>query len=112
MSRIHPAWVAFSGSVILLAALIALLNWGQTPPGPDPTAPPLVIHFAASLRPVMEDMVKDYREDTGQAVELRFGNSQHILSTLELSGQGDLFLPADEVYGCRGRAGSCRTCPS
>src|SRR5262245_16218729 len=95
---IHPAWFAFGGSVALLAVLLAWLNWGSTAPGPDPNAGPLIVHCAASQRPPLEDIVKDYQRETGQAVELRFGNSQQVLSQLQITGSGDLFLPADEVY--------------
>jgi molybdate transport system substrate-binding protein len=42
--------------------------------------------------------VADYERETGHRVEVRYAGSQSILASAELSGQGDLFLPADSSY--------------
>ncbi|MBI1831643.1 MAG: molybdate ABC transporter substrate-binding protein, partial [Planctomycetes bacterium] len=45
-----------------------------------------------------EAIAKEYEKDYGQRVEVRFGPSQTILSSFELTQKGDLFLPADDSY--------------
>src|SRR5262245_37656136 len=87
--------LAFVGSVALLAFFLGLMVWEHFA---HADGGPLIVHVAAALGPAMEDIVKDYEKETGGKVELRFGASQSILSNLEMTGQGDLFLPADESY--------------
>jgi molybdate transport system substrate-binding protein len=92
--RIHPAWVAFIGSVLLLTALCAALYW-------DPftaEGEPLEVWCAEALRIPMEATARDYERDTGQHVSLNFDSSQMLLVKLQLTRHGDLFLPADDSY--------------
>src|SRR5262245_234544 len=96
MFRIHPAWLAFGGSLVLLAGLAVALWWGSQPPGPSGA---LTLHAAAGLRAPLEVIARDYQQEFGQEVQLNFGPSQAVLTQLELGkGQADLFLPADEIY--------------
>ncbi len=53
---------------------------------------------AASNRAVMEAIIAQYKEECGREVQVQFGPSQTLLSSLEVSGKGDLFLPADSSY--------------
>ncbi len=92
-ARLSPALVAFGGSVLLLTGLIGALYYIGLP-----TNEPLEVYCAAAMRLPMEEIVKDYEVEHGQAVVLHFGPSQEILTQLELTKSGDLFLPADESY--------------
>lgn len=58
----------------------------------------VVLFCAASNRAVIEACCQDYKAKTGFSVQVQYGASQTLLSSLEVSGVGDLFLPADESY--------------
>jgi molybdate transport system substrate-binding protein len=53
---------------------------------------------AASNQAVMEDVRRAYEKETGRRVMIQYGPSQTLLSQIEVSGAGDLFLPADDSY--------------
>lgn len=95
-------WIALIVSVGLLAGL--MIWWNKTLPDPVPSEETaranatVVVHVAAALRPPMEKAAAEFEKETGIRVELRFGPSEQLLSTLRLSKQGDLFLPADDSY--------------
>jgi molybdate transport system substrate-binding protein len=84
----HPGWLVLCG-VLLLGGAAYWLSRGPAT---------LVVHCAASLRPAAEEIARAYEQETGQTIELRFGGSQDLLSKIEITRQGDVFLPADEVY--------------
>ena len=91
MSR--TAWrVVFVAS---LAAFVALAVWIFTalPPSASPTGP-ILVYCAAALRPTVEAVAKSY----GGEVQIQPGASQTLLANAEVSGKGDLYIPADDSY--------------
>ena len=98
VARLSPAFVAFGGSALLLAGLIGALYWISDNAEPGQTGAPLIVHCAEAMRIPLEAIAKEYETEYGQKVELRFGPSQTILANLQLTGKGDLFLPADDSY--------------
>ena len=97
-NRIHPAFVAFGGSVLLLAGLSAALYWDPFGPAEPTGSVPLVVYCAEAMRVPMEATARDYENEIGQKVYLHFGPSQTILTNLQITKQGDLFLPADDSF--------------
>ena len=96
------------GSVVALAAMFVMLaRIGPTQPtsgSDDPDAVKTVMLFcAASNRSVMEEIREDYQKEYGVDVEIQYGPSQTLLSSLEVSDAGDLYLPADDSYLEMGR---------
>ena len=59
---------------------------------------PIVLFCAASHRAVIEQIRTDYEKETGRTVQVQYGPSQTLLSSIEVSGTGDLYLPADDSY--------------
>ncbi len=59
---------------------------------------PLVIYCAASNRAVLDEIRLAYEAETGREVQTQFGPSQTLLSSLEVSNTGDLYLPADDSF--------------
>ena len=59
---------------------------------------PLVLFCAASNRAVIERVCKEFEAATGTQVQTQFGASQTLLSSIEISQTGDLYLPADDSY--------------
>ena len=47
---------------------------------------------------MIEAIRQDYEAETGRKVNIQYGSSQTLLSQIELTGSGDLFLPADDSY--------------
>lgn len=95
--KVTPPVVAVGSLVALVLLGVALYLPGRH----DDTRPPLVAYVAASFRPPMEAIARDYEAATGQRVELRLGASEDILTRAALvqpSDPADLFLPADESY--------------
>src|SRR5436305_1883149 len=96
--RLHPAWVAFGTSVLLLGGSIALLRWDPFAADEPSGEEPLVIWCAEALRVPMEATARAYEGAAAQKVFLHFGSSQAILTQLSVGKQGDLFLPADDSF--------------
>lgn len=59
---------------------------------------------AVSLRVPVEEAARAYEAEGMGKVQLKFGGSQTMLSALEVSGKGDIFLPADVSYLTMARA--------
>jgi molybdate transport system substrate-binding protein len=98
LRNIPPALTAFVGSAAVLAGLLFGLHWLSAPGGPAASREPLVVYCAAGLKAPLESIARAYEAEHGQAVELRLGGSQTVLTNLELARQGDLFLPGDDSY--------------
>jgi molybdate transport system substrate-binding protein len=96
LRRVHPAAVAVGGSVAILALSLLALHWSTGSTTRDEA--PLYVYCAEALRRPLEAVQKDYERDTGHEVDLHFGPSENILSSLEFTKKGDLFLPADDSY--------------
>jgi molybdenum ABC transporter molybdate-binding protein len=59
---------------------------------------PIVVFCAASNRAVFEAIRKDYEAEYRVPVTVQYGPSETLLSSFQVSGTGDLYLPADESY--------------
>jgi len=99
----HLPWIAFGLSAALLVGILAF--WTIVPareesipaePGVERTA--MLVHVAPALRSPVEKAAADFERDTGIQVQLQYGPSEVLLSTLKVTKQGDLFLPADDSY--------------
>jgi molybdate transport system substrate-binding protein len=98
LSRIHPAWVAFGGSLLLFLALLGVLYWGPFSAETSHGGEPLLVYCGEALRGPMEPIAREYEAEHGQKVFLHFGPSQTILANLTVTQKGDLFLPTDDSY--------------
>jgi molybdate transport system substrate-binding protein len=95
----------------LEALLLALgvVGFGCSPrPAADATPParpahppvalapaPLICHVGGTMLPAIEEIAKQYREATGEAVELNTGDSGALLATIETQKEGDLYVCHD-----------------
>ena len=93
-------------SIVVLLAIFALLMNGDSErlksasdiAAGSTSSAPVMLFCAASNRAVMEAIKADYEDETGRSIEVQYGPSQSLLSSIEVSGTGDLFLPADDSY--------------
>ncbi|TWU35233.1 putative binding protein precursor [Novipirellula aureliae] len=87
------------GSAASLAGIFAILNLDiDSPSTPDDGQRSLMLYCAASNRAVMESIAADYENEFGRKIDIQYGPSQTLLSSMEVTGSGDLFLPADDSY--------------
>jgi molybdate transport system substrate-binding protein len=95
---INRPLLAVLGSLALLGLLAANLIDRSSPVSATGPQEPLVIYCAASNRSVLEAIRADYERAYGRPLQIQYGASQSLLAALELSGSGDLYLPADDSY--------------
>lgn len=66
--------------------------------GPDKGNAPVVLYCAASNKAVIENIRQAYEKEFGRSIQVQYGPSQTLLSTIEVSNVADLYLPADDSY--------------
>ena len=87
---------------ILVAGFVLLeLRPGRESSGPD--ADSLTVYCAAGLRPAMERVRTRYEEEYEVRVNVNYGGSGSLLSTLRGAAEGDLYVAADVAYVDRAR---------
>jgi molybdenum ABC transporter molybdate-binding protein len=97
--------------VPLLAALL-LCGCGSGPKPADqpgakaPPAEPIVVLCGGSFRPPMEQLAKQYEQETGRKLTLSFGQSEDLLPQVKLKANGDAFLSHDPYMRYAEDAGS------
>ena len=82
-------------SLIALIAMVLMLR--ESKPLAE-AGNPIIVFCAASNRAVFEAIRADYEKEFQRAVQVQYGPSQTLLSSIEVSRTGDLFLPADDGY--------------
>ncbi|MCA9246805.1 MAG: molybdate ABC transporter substrate-binding protein, partial [Planctomycetales bacterium] len=92
-------------SLVLLATLVlgVALVWSlrDSPPATNSNSTEtrsLLVYCAASNRAVMEAVRDDYEAEYPVKLEIQYGPSQTLLASVDVSGKGDLYLPADDSY--------------
>ena len=85
------------GSAGLLIALMVLLS-DQNKTNTASDGETLMMHCAASNRAVMEAIRQEYEKEYDREVQIQYGPSQTLLSSIEVTKSGDLYLPADDSY--------------
>ncbi|GEM_PF-879923 len=88
-------------SFILLASIVALVAMAlmlREPKQESPTGRSITVFCAASNRAVIEAIRADYEKEFGGSVQVQYGASQTLLSSIEVSRTGDLYLPADDSF--------------
>lgn len=62
-------------------------------------SPPTLTVFAGSAsQPVMQELAREYRKQTGVDVELIFGGSGFVLNQMQLVGRGDIYMPGSSDF--------------
>lgn len=92
------AKLVLTASCCLLLFFLGMLGWDYLGSATAVAEEPLIVHSGAALRPCLEEIAQAYEKETGKKLELRYGGSQTVMTNLEVTGQGDLFLPGDDSY--------------
>lgn len=90
--------VILASLVLLVVLLFSLQQRPAAPPTVASTPEPLIVYCAASNKGVLEAIRADYEKDFGIPLQISYGPSQTLLAGLEVSGLGDVYLPADDSY--------------
>ena len=102
MQRIAALMIA---SIVALIALFAVMTGTDSANRSEIDSDvSILLHCAASNRAVMESIRADYEQEFGRSVQIQYGPSQTLLSSIEVSRQGDLYLPADDSYLTLGKS--------
>lgn len=85
-------------SVIAVLGLSALLIYKPVRGKQEARNPELMFFCAAGVKPPVEAAAKRFEKEYGVKVQLQYGGSGTLLSNIEVSKRGDLFLAADDTY--------------
>ncbi len=84
-------------AIIVGATLIVIFPIGSSAVNGDkPTS--LMMYCAAGVKTPVVLAAKQFEKETGVQIELQYGGSGTLLSSLQVSGIGDLYLAADSSY--------------
>ena len=97
--RASVLWLLALASLGVLAGLAGLLAL-DVPAwfAPRSGSGKLVVFCAAGLKPPLTSLARRYQRLTGVEVQIQYGGSNTLLSTLQVAPQADLFIPADASY--------------
>lgn len=98
--RTNPLLLLAGTSALILCVLGYFLFRGMEAPSADAGTEVnrLFMFCAAGMRPPVEVIAAEYEKAYGVHVELLYGGSNTLLSQMEISNVGDLYLAADESY--------------
>ena len=89
-------------SVVIVAVSVAVLMWDWDKPGTDTGSEteknPLLLYCAAGMKAPVSAVAAEYEKEYGVPVRIQYGGSGTLLSNLQISGSGDLYLAADASY--------------
>ena len=85
---------------LLISAIVILILGGLLlKNSPDEgTAETLVMYCAAGMKLPVEEIARAYEEEYGTHIQIQYGGSGTLLSSLQVAKEGDLYLAADTSY--------------
>lgn len=93
--------------MFLLVCAGLLLLWGCKKG--EPTAGlPLLCYVGGTMRPAMEELVRMYESETGQPVDIDYGDSGTNLIKIQTRRRGDLYVAHDPFLGALRATGFAR----
>lgn len=96
--RFH--WLVYGVPLFCLLVLAAAsrIRRGTRESADAPQPPVLQLLCGAALRPPVSEIAEAFQRRFGVKVEVLYGASNLLLGQLELTRQGDVFLPGDAFY--------------
>ena len=85
-------------AVIAVVALIVILSVFSRRQNVRDGNEPLLVYCAAGVKQPVSELIEKFSKEYGFAVQLQYGGSGTLLSNLEVSRKGDLFIAADRSY--------------
>jgi molybdate transport system substrate-binding protein len=82
--------------IFLLVLLVLVLACGQK--GKEDLKDSITVFCGSANKPAMEEIAAQFEEERGIRVNMIFGGSGTLLSQIELSRQGEIYLPGSPDY--------------
>lgn len=79
-------------SIVLLAAVVPSVVSCSTPPDE------LSVFAAAGVKPALDEVCRMFEEKYGTAVEISYGGGGEVLSQMELSRSGDVYVAPEQGF--------------
>ena len=79
----------FAGGLLAIACVLACLGCGADPPR---------LYCGAGIREPVDELAKEFGRQHDVTFECDYRGSEVLLSSIKLSGQGDLYMPGDVHY--------------
>lgn len=70
----------------------------DTPAASDTTKPELLVYCGAGMREPMDEIAATFTNRTGIPINFVFGGSNTLLTQMELTGMGDVYMPGATAY--------------
>ena len=95
--------IEFGGKLVILSVaavvvLVAVLLRLPDRPKGTLAGEDLMFYCAAGVKMPVDAVAREYEKEYGVKIQLQFGGSGTLLSNLEVSRRGDLYLAADDSY--------------
>ena len=87
-------WTGISVAVVLTGLLVLISKPRDTESGEAP----LLLYCAAGVKPPVLALAKQFEAEYGVKIQLQYGGSGTLLSNIEVSRRGDLYIAADQSY--------------
>ena len=98
-ANVNPVYTAAGASLLVVVGLVYLLARSSSQSlFSGASGSELMVYCAAGMRVPAEQIAKEYEAAYGVSIRLQYGGSNSLLSQLEISQLGDLYLAADESY--------------
>jgi molybdate transport system substrate-binding protein len=94
MNGKHVVVIGLSAIVVLVAMLTIL----SRPAEDAGSGPPLLVYCAAGIKPPVLELAREFEEKYGTPIQLQYGGSGTLLSNVEVSQRGDLYIAGDRSY--------------
>jgi len=82
-------------AIVVLVALLIILSRPDEDAG---SGAPLLVYCAAGVKPPVLQLARDFEKDYGVKIQLQYGGSGTLLSNVEVSQRGDLYIAGDTSY--------------
>jgi molybdate transport system substrate-binding protein len=82
-------------AVVILVALLIILSKPHDRTSSDE---PLLVYCAAGIKPPVLKLAHDFEKEYGVKTQLQYGGSGTLLSNIEVSRKGDLYIAGDASY--------------
>lgn len=77
------------GGVLLAGLIVSCLGCGPEPP---------LLYCGAGIKPPVAELVEQFRREHGVRIVCDYRGSEVLLSSVTLTGKGDLYMPGDVHY--------------
>ncbi len=81
--------------MLILGALLFLISKPSDGPNGEE---PLLLYCAAGTKPPVLELAKQFEAEYGVKIQIQYGGSGTLLSNIEISRKGDLYIAADHSY--------------